>query len=117
MNLETRLQRLETQFTSDPIILWLEDGSTRQIHYSGNRVLDLFMTALSGEDTHPEMTKHLDWIRLTVRHYEPDGGHMMELIRAVLNAPPGLAHRPADRLRPPELGPIPTRPQNWGGRD
>lgn len=114
MNLNRRLERLETQFISDPIILWLADGSTRQIHYNGPRILDLFMAALSGEAATSGMEMHLNWIRESVGHHDPNGGHMIELIRLALNAP-ASSQRPPDQVRPPQLGPIPTKPRPTPG--
>lgn len=110
MNLNQRLQRLEAQFVSDPIVLWLTDGSIRQISYRGRALLNLFMAALSEENCTPEMEQHLNWIRDATAHHNPEGGQMMDLIRMVLNAPKGIAQSPPDRVRPVQLGPVPTRP-------
>lgn len=118
MNLNQRLRRLETTFVDEPIVLFFEDRSTREIRYSGQRILSLFMAAMSGEAAPGSATRqHLDWIRDSTGCFDPAGGEMINLIRIALA---GRAHEkqgPAACVRPAILGPLPGRPaHDEGGR-
>jgi hypothetical protein len=118
MNLDQRLRRLETTFLDDPIVLFFEDGSTREIRYPGERILRLYTAAVSGQAEPGSTTRqHLDWIRDANDYFNPGGGHMINLIRLVLAARAQEMQRPPDCVRPPILGPIPLPPpQEAGGR-
>lgn len=116
MNLNQRLRRLETTFVDEPIVLFFEDGSTREIRYSGNRILDLYMAALVGEAEPGSATRqHLDWIRDSNGCFDPAGGHMIDVIRLVLAAGTHKFQRTPDCVRPAILGPLPSRPPREPG--
>jgi hypothetical protein len=118
MNLNQRLRRLETTFVDDPIVLFFNNGSTRRIHYSGHRILGLYMAAVSGETEPGSPTRqHLEWIRDSNGSFDPAGGEMINLIRIVLAAGAHRFQRTPDCVRPAILGPLPSRaPQEAGGR-
>jgi hypothetical protein len=118
MNLSQRLRRLETELTSNPIVLCFADGGTRDIPSTPGGVLNLFSAALSGEIPCNNTKEQLDWIRDSVGYIFPGGGHMIEVIRGALNAPKDLVHRSPVRVRPPQFGRIPSRSgANPGGLD
>jgi len=79
MNLHRRLEALERQITSEPILLLMPDGRTETLR---GDVLDLFSRALR-EDRTPE----IELIAQSIGSVEPGGGHMMDLARALLNGP------------------------------
>ena len=72
---------------TDPGILHFADGSTKEIRGQGDFVRDLFAKAWSGAELSPVLTAQLDLIRKSVRCEEPDGGHMIELLNSILDAP------------------------------
>jgi hypothetical protein len=80
MNLRRRLEALErSQFGGEPIVLFMPDGRTETLR--GN-VLELFSRARDGDRT-PEV----ELIAQSVSSTEPDGAHMIDLARALLNSP------------------------------
>jgi len=79
VNLHRRLEALEKQITSEPILLLMPDGCTETLR---GDVLDLFSRAVRGERT-PE----IELIAQSISSVEPGGGHMMDLARALLNGP------------------------------
>jgi len=82
INLRRRLEALENQLTSEPIILLMPDGRTETLPGRGEYMLNLFARACGGERT-PEMKLIAESISST----EPDGAHMIDLVRALLNSP------------------------------
>jgi hypothetical protein len=77
-----RLELLEKRFTSEPIVLFMPDGSAEMLRGRGDYLLDLFVRACHGERT-PE----LELIAQSVSSAEPGGGQMIELTRDALNRP------------------------------
>ena len=83
MNIRRRLELLEKQLTSKPILLLMPDGRIEKLRGRRYHVLDLFRSACNGERT-PE----LELIAQSVSSVEPGGGHMLDLVRGVLANPP-----------------------------
>jgi hypothetical protein len=79
INLHRRLEALERQFTSEPIVLLMPDGRTETLR---GDVLDWFTRAIRGDRT-PE----IELIAQSKSSTEPGGGKMIELARALLNGP------------------------------
>jgi hypothetical protein len=80
MNLRRRLDSLEKELTgSELIVLHMPDGRAETLRCS---VLDLFTRAIRGDRT-PEV----ELIARSISSTEPDGAHMIDLARALLNGP------------------------------
>lgn len=80
LNLHRRLAVLERQCRiSGPIVLLMPDGRTETLR---NNVLDLFASAFHGD-----RTPQVELIAQSISSIEPDGSHMIDLVRAVLNSP------------------------------
>ena len=79
---------------TEPVILYFADGSTRKICERGDFLLPLFQGAFGGEDLSPTQAAQRNLIRRSVGAQEPGGGHMVELLRSLLNGP---AEEPANR--------------------
>jgi hypothetical protein len=82
INLRRRLEALEQDFTSEPILLLMPDGRTETLPGHNDYVLNLLGRAV-GEDRTPEM----DLVARSVGSTEPGGAHMIDLVRALLNGP------------------------------
>jgi hypothetical protein len=82
INLLRRLEALEKQISSEPIVLLMPDGRTETLPGHGDYVLDLLGRAVRGDRT-PEMELNAR----SVSSAEPDGAHMVDLVRALLNGP------------------------------
>jgi len=87
MRLEKRIRALEARLIADPVILQFANGGMKEICGPGDFVLDLFRAALGGTDLNSQQAAQLDLIRESVTAEEPGGGHMVELLRALLNSP------------------------------
>jgi hypothetical protein len=79
-NLRRRLAALETQLVSAPILLQMPDGSA--VTFPGEDVLGLLAKAVRGDRT-PEV----ELLAQSVSSTEPDGAHLVDLARAILNSP------------------------------
>jgi hypothetical protein len=82
LNLRRRLQALEEQLTSEPILLRMPDGHLETLPGHNDYVLDLLSRAVRGDRT-PEM----ELVARSVSSIEPGGAHMIDLARALLNGP------------------------------
>jgi len=82
INLLRRLEALEQELTSDPIVLLMPDGRTETLPSHSDDVRDLLGRAVRGDRT-PEM----ELIAQSRSSREPDGAHMIDLARALLNGP------------------------------
>jgi hypothetical protein len=80
INLNRRLEALERQLTSEPIVLLMPGGRTETLR---GDALDWFSRAIRGDRT-PE----IELIAQSESSTEPGGGHMIDLMRALLNGPP-----------------------------
>lgn len=80
-----RLAALKQKFNTDPVTLYFEDGSTRQIHGRGDFIRRLVEACLRGDKT-PEV----ELIAKSVYSTEPGGSHMLELARCFLHGPLGI---------------------------
>jgi hypothetical protein len=87
MRLERRIRALEARMIGNPVVLRFADGSMREIRGRGGFLLSLFQGAIGGTDLSPTQAEQLDLIRRSVSAQEPGGGHMVELMQALLNGP------------------------------
>jgi hypothetical protein len=82
LNLRRRLEALEEQLTSEPILLLMPEGHTETLPGHNDYVLNLLSRAVRGDRT-PEM----ELVAQSVSSAEPGGAHMVDLVRALLNGP------------------------------
>jgi hypothetical protein len=82
MNLHRRLELLEKRLTSEPVVLQMPDGRVERLRGRGDYLLDLVLRAWRGDRT-PEM----ELIAQSISSTEPGGGHMLDLVQAMLNGP------------------------------
>jgi len=82
INLRRRLEALEKDLSSEPIVLLMPDGRTETLPGHNDYVLNLLGQALGGDRT-PEM----ELIARSQSSTEPGGAHMIDLVRALLNGP------------------------------
>jgi hypothetical protein len=86
MNLERRLRALEARLITDPVVLYFADGSTRELHGSGDFVLRLYRGVFGKAELSPGQAAQLDLIRQCVGSEEPGGGRMIEVLQCLLHA-------------------------------
>ena len=82
IKLRRRLDALEEQLTSEPIVLLMPDGRTETLPGHNDYVLNLLGRAVGGD-----RTSDMELIARSVSSREPDGAHMIDLVRALLNGP------------------------------
>lgn len=87
MRLEKRIRALEARFTKDPVVLFFADGSTREIRSHGDFLLSLVADTCRGTDLGPGQAAQMDLIRQSVAAQEPGGGHLVEVLRCLLDGP------------------------------
>ncbi|HEX4133080.1 MAG TPA: hypothetical protein VHY84_00555 [Bryobacteraceae bacterium] len=75
-----RLEALEKDLSSEPIVLLMPDGRTDKLPC--HNVTGRLWRAVRGERT-PET----ELIARSISSTEPDGAHMIDLARALLNSP------------------------------
>ena len=80
MKIQRRLELLEKRLMSEPIMLLMPDGRTETLRGRRYYTLDLFKRACEGDRT-PE----LELIAQSISSTEPGGGHMLDMVRAILN--------------------------------
>jgi hypothetical protein len=85
MRLEKRIQALEAQMLSDPVVLHFADGSTESLTGPRYFLLDLLSGASSG-NLSLQQAAQLDRIRKCVFAQEPGGGRMVELMQSVMGS-------------------------------
>ena len=83
-NLRRRLEALEQDLSSEQIVLLMPGGRVVTLPGHNDFVLNLLSRAVRGDRT-PEM----DLVARSVSSREPDGAHMIDLVRALLNGPVG----------------------------
>jgi len=81
-NIRSRLESLEEQITSEPIMLLMPGSRTEVLPGHNDYVLNLLWRAIRGDRT-PEM----ELIARSESSTEPGGAHMIDLVRALLNGP------------------------------
>ena len=84
INLRRRLEALEKDLSSEPIVLLMPDGRTETLPGHNDYVVDLLGRAVGGDRT-PEM----ELVARSISSTEPGGAHMIDLVRALLNGPVG----------------------------
>jgi hypothetical protein len=77
-----RLESLEKGFSDEPIVLHMPDGRIEMLPSHNDHALDLLCHARHGDRT-PEM----ELIARSISSTEPDGAHIIDLVRALLNGP------------------------------
>ena len=82
LNLRRRLEALEQDLTSEPIIVLMPDGGTETLPGHNDYVLNLVGRALHGD-----RTQEMDLVAQSVSSTEPGGADMIDLVRALLNGP------------------------------
>jgi hypothetical protein len=87
MRLEKRVRALEARMLADPVILYFEDGSTREICGRADYLLKLFCDACYGGELSPRQAAELDLIRDSVGEGGASCAGMTEIIRAFLLGP------------------------------
>jgi hypothetical protein len=87
MKVEKRLRVLENRLLSDPVTLYLADGTMQKLYGPKDFILNLVADAWRGTDLGPGQAAQMDLIRQSVAAREPGGGRMVELLRCMLNGP------------------------------
>jgi len=82
MKVHRRLGLLEKRLTSEPVVLRMPDGRMETLRGRGDFVAELVSRACRGERT-PE----IELIAQSISSTEPDGAHLVDLARALLNGP------------------------------
>jgi hypothetical protein len=77
-----RIERLERGLGDEPILLLMPDGRTELLPGHNDYLLDLLSRTVRGD-----RSLDLDLIARSVSSVEPDGAHMVDLMRALLNGP------------------------------
>jgi hypothetical protein len=77
---------------SKPIVLTFADGSRRELRKPGGFLLKL-LAELSGERLDPQQAEKLDLIQRCVSIEEPGGGHLVEMLRALMGPTEERANR------------------------
>ena len=80
--LHYRLEKLEKGHANEPAKLLMPDGRTEIIPSPGDFMREVLSRACRGERT-PET----ELIARSISSTEPDGAHMIDLARAILNSP------------------------------
>jgi hypothetical protein len=75
---------LKRGFSTEPTVLIMPDGKTVSIDGPGDYLMRLLGIAVDGKNLSSEQAAHLDLIRRCTASKEPGGGHMVDLIRALL---------------------------------
>jgi len=85
MRIEKRLRALETKLRADPVILYFADGSSRPI--SGRRPFpfSLFADLCERAELSAKQLEQVELIKQCVAGKEPNGGHMVDVIRCMLH--------------------------------
>lgn len=97
MSLDRRIRALEAKMLSEPVILFFEDGSTKEIPGRPELLLQLFLAACRRGQTNSDQAEWLDLIQCATRAREPSGGHLIELIQGAMHARlQGVMDLPAD---------------------
>jgi hypothetical protein len=84
--LKRRVRDLETRFRSGSVILYFSDVGTQELLGERRFLGRLYAAAYRGAPRTSRQVEQLELIRRAVRADEPGGGHMVELIQAVLAA-------------------------------
>ncbi len=85
MRIEKRIRALESRMVVDPVVLYFSDGSTRRISGPSDFLLSLMLGAFAGANLSPTQSAQLDLIRQSVAAQEPGRGHMVELLKSLVD--------------------------------
>ena len=86
MSLDKRIRALEAKMSSQPVILFFEDGSTKEIPGRPEFLLQLFLAACRRGQTKSDQAAWLDLIQRATGAREPSGGHLIERIQGAMHA-------------------------------
>jgi len=83
--LRRRVEMLETQFSTDPVTLFMADGTMRTLRSGGKHFLRLCGELLSsdGAETHPELL----WLRDCISIDGGEATDMFSLLQALCKGP------------------------------
>ena len=82
VNLRRRLEALEQDLSSEPILLLMPDARTETLPGHNDYVVGLLSRAVCGD-----RTSEMELIARSQSSTEPGGAHMIDLVRALLNGP------------------------------
>jgi hypothetical protein len=81
MNLKQRLASLERRLNgNESVVLHMADG--RSLRFPSD-----FAVGMLGRACRNEQTPEIDLVAQSISSTEPDGAHMIDLARAILNSP------------------------------
>jgi hypothetical protein len=100
MKLHRRLEALEKRLINEPTILTMPDGTTATISGDVDYLRQLLGSIFGDRLISSGQTKHLDLIRRSTESREPDGAHLIDLIRALLNSPADGSEQLTEFSRP-----------------
>ena len=100
MKLHRRLEALEKRLINEPTILTMPDGTTAIMNGDVDYLRHLLGGIFSNRPISSGQAKHLDLIRRSTESREPDGAHLIDLIRALLNSPADGSEQPTEFSRP-----------------
>jgi hypothetical protein len=87
MKVEKRLRALEARLLSDPVTLYLADGTMQILYGPKDFLLNLVADACRRTDFAPGQTAQLELIRRSVAAQEPGGARLVEVMRCLLDGP------------------------------
>ena len=85
MKLKNRIAALEKGLVTEPTLLTMPDGKTVHLTGRGDQLVRLLGVVF--EEASPEQEAQLNLIRCSTDSREWGGGHMVDLIRALLLSP------------------------------
>ena len=100
MKLHRRLEALEKRLINEPTILTMPDGTTAIMNGDVDYLRHLLGGIFSNRPISSGQAKHLDLIRHSTESREPDGAHLVDLIRALLNSPADGSEQLTEFSRP-----------------
>jgi hypothetical protein len=83
MKIDRRIRALEARFASDRVVIYLADGSARELLGRTGFLLDLFCDACRGDLTSAQR-EQLELVRESVDADEPGGARLAEVLRCFL---------------------------------
>ena len=100
MKLNRRLEALEKELLSDPIVLLMLDGSTATITGPSDYLLRLFEIVAGRREIYPEQAEQLDLIRQCTSSKEPGDAHLVDVMRCFLFGPAKTGSQTGEAVPP-----------------